>query len=257
MKEESNNDAPSVLRFAWGYEPRRNPNLNGETIFPMFGRGVNRFEMNLHLNWLLRSILDKAKQSRFNDLKDTLRIRALEAVLSMIGYSVRENPAVFDEEAAFEESEFGYAPDHNCTFATTISENLKECGIAIIATQRKERSFSATWTEDGVVVSNLGESYPLLPWRVFDEVELLLREKNGRAKRGNARAAGAALGGTDLPLDSVEGRVAERVYMKQIGDSTLQRITPISCLLVWAGLCQHGSGELQTSAQIGEQANVA
>lgn len=52
------------------------------------------------------------------------------------------------------------------------------------------------------------------------------------------------LGETGLPIDSVEGRIAFKVYGKQLGQSVFRRITPIACILIWAGLCVNQSGKL-------------
>ena len=52
------------------------------------------------------------------------------------------------------------------------------------------------------------------------------------------------LGEPGLPLDLVEGHVAHKVYHKNVGDSVFRRITPIACILIWAGICVSGRGEL-------------
>ncbi len=97
-------------------------------------------------------------------------------------------------------------------------------------------------TEAGVQVDNLGAS-PLIPWVVFSEVESLLDEFPEGAIRGNARGL-LRLGDRGLDLDTVEGRVASRVFGTEPGKSVFARITPISCLLVWAGVCKHMPGKL-------------
>lgn len=52
------------------------------------------------------------------------------------------------------------------------------------------------------------------------------------------------LGEAGLPLDSIEGHIARVVYGKQGGDSVFRFITPIACLLIWAGLCKAEPREL-------------
>ena len=98
------------------------------------------------------------------------------------------------------------------------------------------KSFEAKLSKKGVFVSNLGSS-PLLPWQVFVETVRLLQEKGGRAEKGNAM--NYKLGESGLPIDSVEGNIAIKVYGKQIGESVFRRITPVACILIWAGICQH------------------
>lgn len=102
-------------------------------------------------------------------------------------------------------------------------------------------AFTATMTEGGVSVSNLGNQ-PLLPWAVFEEAVALLGRMGGRAARGDAMHC--RLGDDGLPLDSVEGHIAAAVYGQREGDSVFRRITPVACILVWAGICGHGPGEL-------------
>ncbi|MED2970733.1 hypothetical protein P4361_00405 [Fictibacillus sp. B-59209] len=104
------------------------------------------------------------------------------------------------------------------------------------------RTFNAKCTEEGIYVSNLHTS-PFLPWEAFTETVSLLEEKNGRAIKGDAMTC--KLGESGLPVDSVEGRIAYKVYKKQLGKSVFRRITPVACILEWAGLCENGRGELR------------
>lgn len=102
-------------------------------------------------------------------------------------------------------------------------------------------TFQAELEKDGIRVDNLG-SQPLLPWAAFEETVGLLIRNGGRAPRGDAQAG--RLGDRKLPLDSVEGHIAHSVYGKHPGDSVLRRITPVACILIWAGVCEHAPGEL-------------
>lgn len=102
-------------------------------------------------------------------------------------------------------------------------------------------SFRARLTDEGIKVDNLS-TQPFLPWTVFEEVVSLLVQKGGRARRGDAMKF--RLGDPGLPVDSVEGHVARAVYDKQLGDSVFRRITPIACILIWAGICEAAPGEL-------------
>jgi hypothetical protein len=99
----------------------------------------------------------------------------------------------------------------------------------------KGGSFVAEIAENGVFVDNLG-TQPFLPWAVFQEAVSLLIRKGGRAMRGDAM--GARLGEPDLPLDSVEGHLASAVYGKKLKEAVFRRITPIACILIWAGICK-------------------
>ena len=106
---------------------------------------------------------------------------------------------------------------------------------------RNGKTFNATMLDDGIFVDNLG-AQPLLPWRVFEEAINILKYKDGCAKKGDAMSS--KLGDRDLPFDSIEGHVAREVYGKQEGETVFRRISPISAILVWAGLCDTDSGEL-------------
>ncbi|WP_105749647.1 hypothetical protein [Malikia granosa] len=129
------------------------------------------------------------------------------------------------------------------TYRQAIIDLLQEHGGVAKIPKRRQGSFTAQLDlENGYVhVDNLGNSSKI-PLRVFDEIENLLQHKNGKALRGDAM--NCRLGTTGLPLDSVEGRVAHKVFDRKEGGIVFRRITPMSCLLVWAGVCVHGKGVL-------------
>jgi hypothetical protein len=102
-------------------------------------------------------------------------------------------------------------------------------------------TFKAILDTNGVYVDNLGNQ-PFLSWSVFQETIRLLIDNNGRVLRGNAM--GPRLGEPELLLNSIEGHIAYIVYKKQPGDAVFRRITPIACILIWAGVCEHLPNEL-------------
>ena len=104
-----------------------------------------------------------------------------------------------------------------------------------------QKTFQAVLKEDGISVSNLA-SQSFLPWSVFEETIMLLNEKSGSAIKGDAMSN--KLGETGLPIDSIEGRIAFKVYGKQLGQNVFRRITPIACILEWAGIVKNQSGKL-------------
>jgi hypothetical protein len=106
---------------------------------------------------------------------------------------------------------------------------------------RGGRIFTAEITAEGIRVDNL-DKQPLLPWAVFEETVALLGRNGGRADRGNAM--GPRLGDDALSLDSVEGHIAAAVYGQRRGEAVFRRITPVACILIWAGICGHRPGEL-------------
>ncbi|MEN6462415.1 MAG: hypothetical protein ABFC94_13750 [Syntrophomonas sp.] len=52
------------------------------------------------------------------------------------------------------------------------------------------------------------------------------------------------LGDDKLALNSIEGHIAYVVYGNQPGDSVFRRITPVACLLIWAGICENKPGKI-------------
>jgi hypothetical protein len=113
-------------------------------------------------------------------------------------------------------------------------------GQALIPLQRGGY-FKVKLVEGGIEVDNLG-SQPFLPWQVFKEAVVIMIHKGGAAKRGNAMDY--KLGSDGLPFDSIEGYIASVVYKKKAGDSVFRRITPISCILKWAGICENKPGKM-------------
>ncbi len=103
------------------------------------------------------------------------------------------------------------------------------------------RQFRAFLVKDGLEVDNLG-TQPLLVWEVFEETVNFLARKGGKAQRGDAFKA--RLGKDSLPLDCVEGHIAHVIYGRQIGDSVIRRIAPISAILIWARICDSAPKEL-------------
>lgn len=114
-------------------------------------------------------------------------------------------------------------------------------GTAIIPLMKSDGTFTATYNNEGIKVSNLG-SQSLLPWNVFYETVNLLKQKGGKVSKGDAM--NGKLGDSKLPIDSVEGYVAYKVYGKELGDTVFRRISPISGILKWAEICLNERGVL-------------
>ena len=122
-----------------------------------------------------------------------------------------------------------------------IKQKFETTGQKVRMPMQRGRSFTAKMSDEGILVDNLG-AQPLLPWMVFEEAINLLIQNDGRAEKGNAM--GSKLGDENLPLESIEGHIAHVVFDKQTGVSITRRISPISAILVWAGLCNVSPGEL-------------
>lgn len=127
----------------------------------------------------------------------------------------------------------------------TIRSKFDETGgkatVPLFRCRKGKYSFEAECKEAGVNVDNLGNE-PFLPWPVFTETILLLRDNNGVALKGNA--TNHRLGSKGLPLDSVEGNIATKIYGKTIGDTVFRRITPVACIMIWAGICKNEPNRL-------------
>ena len=121
-----------------------------------------------------------------------------------------------------------------------IKRKFSETGSPTEIPKLKGGPFTAKLTDEGVIVDNLGNQ-PFLHWAAFQETVCILIQNGGRAKRGVAMES--KLGEPGLPMDSVEGHVALVVYGKRAGDTVFRRITPIACILIWAGICEAAPNE--------------
>ena len=101
--------------------------------------------------------------------------------------------------------------------------------------------FTARWYERGIWVSNLGNQR-LLPWTVFETVIELGLEKEVGVRINKGNAMGRRLGEVDLELDTVEGKIAHRVFGKQPGMTVFRRVSPVVGILVWSGIFRNGQG---------------
>lgn len=122
-----------------------------------------------------------------------------------------------------------------------IRDRFQETGSPAEVPLLRRGTFEARLVAEGVKVSNLGVQ-PFLPWAAFQEAVCVLIRNGGRVDRGDAM--NSKLGDPGLPLDSIEGHVAHVVYGKHRGDTVFRRITPIACILIWAGICKHEPGKL-------------
>ncbi len=123
----------------------------------------------------------------------------------------------------------------------TIKRRFEQDGPSARVPLLKGGGFTAEITAEGIAVNNLG-AQPLLPWVVFEEAVALLVRRGGRADRGDAMKC--RLGDDGLSVDSVEGHIAAVVYGQRRGDPVFRRITPVACILIWAGICRASPGEL-------------
>jgi hypothetical protein len=122
-----------------------------------------------------------------------------------------------------------------------IKTKFAQTGVSTEISLLKGGSFIAKLTDGGISVDNLG-TQPFLPWVVFEQAMNVMERNSGIAVRGNAM--NFRLGDPKLPLDSIEGHIASVVYGRECGDTVFRRITPIACILIWAGICEPKPGRL-------------
>jgi hypothetical protein len=97
IQETSIDIIPDDLRFAWGSGSRStNRNVNSllsakVNYFPKMPRGPSRLEMNIKASWLCKQLALSAEtlsSDKFALIPFQNRVRAIEAALFMIGYSI-------------------------------------------------------------------------------------------------------------------------------------------------------------------------
>lgn len=131
-----------------------------------------------------------------------------------------------------------------------INKFKKTDGLAVIPLMKSDKTFTATYTDEGIQVSNL-RNQSLLSWEVFYKTIELLNQNGGKAIKGDAM--NGRLGDSKLPIDSIEGYIAYKVYGKEIGDSVFRRISPISDILIWSGICENDRGLLKLNKGQGDE----
>lgn len=82
-----------------------------------------------------------------------------------------------------------------------------------------------------------------LTWEVFDAAVEIVMKNGGKAEKGKAQS-GAKLGSDKLPLDSVEGYIANKVHGVEEGKSAFGPGFVVCAILDWAGICKNERGYL-------------
>ncbi len=209
-----------------------------ENIKEWYSRYMNSEEGHLVVD-LFDNIVDDS--SSITDLKK------IDFVLWQIRTYPKHHPGRYvlrpvEKEAHSMNNNLGLEPADDNNVIIAIKNKFSKTGSPTeIPLVRGHRSFSAELSDQGISVDNLGNQ-PFLPWKVFQETIRILVENDGRAKRGDAM--NCRLGEPNLRTNSIEGRIAQVFYDKQEGDTVFRRITPIACILIWAGVCKAGRGEL-------------
>ncbi len=138
-----------------------------------------------------------------------------------------------------------FIPIHNWdnTIASTIKAKMNEVGgTTYIKNGTSKLEIGYPEDESGVCFKNTKGQEKTIPWTAFFATVDILKEKDGKAIKGDATAK---LGTKLLPLDSVEGYVASTVYGKKKRQTVEKNISEIAALLDWADISKNGRGYLE------------
>lgn len=87
-----------------------------------------------------------------------------------------------------------------------------------------------------------------LTWEVFNAAVEVVMKNGGKAEKGKAQS-GAKLGSDALPLNSVEGYIANKVHGVEEGKSAFGPGFVVCAILDWAGVCKNERGYLSISPE--------
>lgn len=110
-----------------------------------------------------------------------------------------------------------------------------------------------SYREDGKGL--LSPKIPLedqLIWEVFDSALEVVLKNGGQAIKGKAQS-GVALGSKGLPLNSVEGYIAHKVFNVKEGESAYGAGFVIYAVLDWAGVCTNCNGYIKLKRRFKER----
>lgn len=146
--------------------------------------------------------------------------------------------------------EIKFIPIHNWDniIASTIKAKLNDVGgEAEIKNGNTKLFVSYADDESGICFKTAKGEETLLSWNVFFATVDLLKQKDGKALKGDA--AKGTLGTKALPLDSVEGYVAQTVFGKKKRQTVEKNITKIATLLKWSDITNVGKDYLELNEQ--------
>jgi hypothetical protein len=101
----------------------------------------------------------------------------------------------------------------------------------------------------GLITSKLPKGQSI--WEAFDAAVEIVLKNNGRIIKGNAR--NGKLGSDNLPIDSLEGYIAQKVHGVKIGGSALGPGFVIAAVLDWAEICHNERGYIKINNKFLEE----
>lgn len=123
-----------------------------------------------------------------------------------------------------------------------IRKKLIEAGGTAKIHTLQGKAFNITITHDGKAFETKKLPQVNYGFDVFDVIVDLLREKNGKAFKGNGR--NHKLGHPGCELDTVVGIVAYQYAGKKEGESVLDPVFALAAILAWAEICYNERGFL-------------
>ena len=159
---------------------------------------------------------------------------------------------LFEEDANITEREEidmrNWFTDHTSTKASEIIKTkLKENGGKVTVHTARGLPCEIWVAADGISFES--DKLPIKPpyrFDVFDTVVQLLKQQNGRAKKGNGR--NYKLGEENCDDTTVVGYIAKYYARKQDGDSVYDPVFVLAAVLEWADIAKNERGELVLTA---------
>ena len=132
--------------------------------------------------------------------------------------------------------------------ASAIKGKLNEAGGEVVI-KNGNSSFDISYANDesGICFATPKGETTVLPWNAFFAAVDILKEKNGKALKGDA--AKGKLGSKALPLDSVEGYVAVNVFGKKKNQEIDKNIPKIATILKWTDIATVGREYIELKEQ--------
>lgn len=107
------------------------------------------------------------------------------------------------------------------------------------------------WDGNGILSPKIPREDQLI-WEVFDAAFEVVVKNGGQAIKGKAQI-GSKLGSAGLPLNSVEGYIANKVFNIQIGETAFGAGFVIYAVLDWAGICKNENGYIKLKRKFKEK----
>lgn len=130
-----------------------------------------------------------------------------------------------------------------------LNTNSGKCRIFLFNGDPCEISYR--WDGKGLLSPKIPLENQLI-WEVFDAALEVVINNGGQAVKGKAQT-GSTLGSMGLPLNSVEGYIAHKVFGVQLGETAVGSGFVIYAILDWAGICKNENGYIKLKRKFKER----